>query len=110
MNRRDSVLALLALGAPIRLMAQRSGTVYRIGFLGGGLPSTSKSKWRISRRNARPRLRGGADLRSRFPVGRRQKRSPCELAAELVRANVDVIVTTGEPAIRAAKQATTQFP
>ncbi|MBI3372050.1 MAG: ABC transporter substrate-binding protein [Betaproteobacteria bacterium] len=33
-----------------------------------------------------------------------------DLAAELVRANVNVIVTAGEPAIGAAKQATTSIP
>jgi putative ABC transport system substrate-binding protein len=33
-----------------------------------------------------------------------------ELAGELVRANVNVIVTAGEPAIRAAQQATTTVP
>jgi hypothetical protein len=39
-------------------------------------------------------------------VGNLMTRGNAELAAELVRANVDVIVATGEPAIQSAKQAT----
>jgi putative ABC transport system substrate-binding protein len=112
MNRRDTVLALLALGAaPLAARSQQTGTVYRIGFLGGGLPSTSKS-------NVEGLRQGLGDLGYvegrnyildfRWGEGRNDRLA--ELAAELVRANVNVIVTAGEPAIRAAKQATTTVP
>ncbi|HSF56776.1 MAG TPA: ABC transporter substrate binding protein [Candidatus Binatia bacterium] len=44
----------------------------------------------------------------RYAEGKRD-RLP-ELAADLVRLNVDLIVTTGEPPARAAKSATTTIP
>jgi putative ABC transport system substrate-binding protein len=111
MNRRDSVLALLALGAPLRLMAQPSGTVYRIGFLGGGLPATSGSMvegFREGMRNLGYVEGRNYVLDFRWGEGRNDRLA--ELAAELVRANVNVIVTAGEPAIRAAGQATSTIP
>ncbi len=111
MNRRDSVLALLALGAPLRLLAQPSGTVYRIGFLGGGLPSTSKSLVEGFREGMRDLgYVEGRNYILDFRWGEGRNDRLAELAAELVRANVNVIVTAGEPAIRAAKQASTTVP
>jgi putative ABC transport system substrate-binding protein len=111
MNRRDSILAFLALGAPLRLMAQPSGTVYRIGFLGGGLPSTSKSNVEGFREGMRDLgYVEGRNYILDFRWGEGRNDRLAELAAELVRANVNVIVTAGEPAIRAAKQATTTVP
>ena len=111
MNRRDSVLALLALGAPMRPMAQPSGTVYRIGFLGGGLPSTSKSLVEGFREGMRDLgYVEGRNYILDFRWGEGRNDRLAELAAELVRANVNVIVTAGEPAIRATKQATSRFP
>lgn len=111
MNRRDSVLALLALGAPLPLLAQPSGTVYRIGFLGGGLPSTSKANIDGFREGLRTLgYEEGRNYILDFRWGEGRNDRLAELAAELVRANVNVIVTSGEPAIRAAKQATTTVP
>ena len=111
MNRRDSVLALLALGAPLRLMAQPSGTVYRIGFLGGGLPSTSKALVEGFREGMRDLgYVEGRNYILDFRWGEGRNDRLAELAAELVRAKVNVIVTSGEPAILAAKQATTTVP
>lgn len=112
MNRRDAVLALFALGvAPLRLMAQPSATVYRIGFLGGGLPSTSKAQVEGLRQGLRDLgYVEGRDFILDFRWGEGRNDRLAELAAELVRANVRVIVTAGEPAIRAAKQATTSVP
>jgi putative tryptophan/tyrosine transport system substrate-binding protein len=111
MNRRDSILALLALGAPVRLVAQPSGTVYRIGFLGGGLPSTSRPNVEGFREGMRDLgYVEGRNYLLDFRWGEGRNDRLAELAAELVRANVNVIVTSGEPAIRAAKQATTKIP
>jgi putative tryptophan/tyrosine transport system substrate-binding protein len=111
MNRRDSLLALLALGVSRRPMAQPAGLVYRIGFLGGGLPSTSKSNVEGFREGMRELgyLEGrNYVLDFRWGEGRNDRLA--ELAAEFVTANVNVIVTSGEPAIRAAQQATTTLP
>jgi len=111
MNRRDSVLALLALGAPLRLMAQPSGTVFRIGFLGGGSPSTSRSNVEGFRQGMRDLgYVEGRNYILDFRWGEGRNDRLAELAAELAHANVNVIVTAGEPAIRAAKQATTTIP
>ena len=111
MNRRDSVLSLLALGAPLRPMAQPSGTVYRIGFLGGGWLSTSKPNVEGFREGMRDvGYLEGRNYILDFRWGEGRNDGLAELAAELVRANVNVIVTSGEPAIGAAKQATTTIP
>ena len=110
-NRRDSILAVLAFGASPRLMAQPSGATYRIGFLGGGWPSTSKSQVEGLREGLRALgYVEGRNYILDFRWGEGRSDRLAELAGELVRANVDVIVTTGEPAIRAAKQATTSIP
>jgi putative tryptophan/tyrosine transport system substrate-binding protein len=112
MNRRDTVLVLIALGvAPLAAQAQQTGTVYRIGFLGGGLPSTSKASVEGLREGLRELgYVEGRNFIFDFRWGEGRNDRLAELAAELVRANVHVIVTAGEPAIRAAKQATTSLP
>ncbi len=112
MNRRNTVLALLALGAaPLAAETQQAGALYRIGFLGGGWPSSSKAQVEGLRQGLQEL--GYVEGRNfildfRWGAGRNDRLA--ELAAELVRANVNVIVTAGEPAIRAAKQATTTIP
>jgi putative ABC transport system substrate-binding protein len=111
MNRRDALIALFFLGAPLRLMAQASGQIYRIGFLGGGLPSTSKHNVEGLRQGLRDLgYVEGRDFILDFRWGEGRNDRLAELATELVRANVNVIVTAGEPAIRAARQATTTLP
>jgi putative ABC transport system substrate-binding protein len=95
------------LAAPLATEAQQAGKVYRIGFLGPGLPAASKNF-----------LQGLVDLgyvegrdfvmEYRFAEGH-PDRLP-ELAADLVRARVDVIVTSGTPATKAAKEAAQAIP
>ena len=111
MKRRDALLVLLALCVPLRLMAQAPGKVYRIGFLAGGLPSTSKSNVEGLRQGLQDLgYVEGQNFILDFRWGEGRNDRLVELASELVRSNVDVIVTAGEPAIRAAKQATTTVP
>ena len=111
MKRRDALLVLLAMCAPLPLMAQVPGKVYRIGYLGGGLPSTTKSNVEGLRQGLKDLgYVEGQNFILDFRWGEgRNDRLP-ELASELVRSNVDVIVTAGEPAIRAARQATSTVP
>jgi len=111
MDRRDTVLALLALGAaPLAAEAQQVTKVARIGYLS-------------------PHLAAGLHLRDAFLQGLRdlgygegrnivieyrdaegkRERLPA-LAAELVALKVDVIVTGGTVQALAAKQATTTLP
>jgi putative tryptophan/tyrosine transport system substrate-binding protein len=95
------------LAAPLAAEAQQAGKVYRIGFLGPGSPAPAKNF-----------LQGLVDLgyvegrdfamEYRFAEGH-PDRLP-ELAADLVRARVDVILTGGTPGTMAAKQATETIP
>ena len=92
--------------------AQQAGKVLRVGFLDGStasgmavlvkafLDELSKLGW-IEGRNF--------TIEYRFAEGKGPERQR-ELAADLVRLNVDLIVTTGDPSALAAKKATTTIP
>ena len=108
MNRRDTALALLGLAAlPIGSGAQQPGRVYRIGFL---LADPKLGTAFFDRPLAKLGWIVGQNvmIESRYSEGR-MERLP-ELAAELVRLNVDVIVTFGGPETEATKQATKSIP
>ena len=107
------LLALLA--APLAAGAQpQERTVYRIGWL----VNTPPAKDALSQRFFGVFVQGLREagwvegqnmiIEGRYSDGR-MERFP-DLAAELVRLNVDVIVTSGVPGARAAKQATTTIP
>jgi putative ABC transport system substrate-binding protein len=99
-------LALGILAAPVAAGAQQAGKVYRIGYLtaGGGVEQVFRDAMRqlgyVEGRNL--------VIEGRF-AERKLERLP-ELAAELVRHKVDVIVTITTPAAQAAKNATTTIP
>jgi hypothetical protein len=61
-----------------------------------------------SRRSVTPSARVSCRVECREAAGRYERAA--EHAAELVRLKVDVLVTDGLPAARAAKQATTTIP
>jgi len=100
------VLALGVFAAPLAADAQQAGKVYRIGALREGPDPLSTSfadamrelgwvegqNFKIEGRNA--------DSAEQLPA----------LAAELVRLKVDLILTTGTPATRAAKEASKTIP
>ncbi len=104
-------LALGILVAPLAADAQQAGKVYRIGVLGLLTPSEYSSRIEAFRR-------GLLDLgyvegkniviEYRWAQGK-YDRLP-DLAAELVRLKVDLIVTHGTPGPLAAKRATTTIP
>ena len=111
MNRRDAVIALLGLGAaPLTSVAQQQGKVWRVGFL------SSESRLDPGRYDAF--LRGMRDLGyfegknlamdARFAEGQAENLS--RFAMDLVQSKVDVVVTAGSYAARAAKQATASIP
>ena len=89
--------------------AQRAAKVWRIGILNPGSPSSIPS---AVLRQAFQEL-GYVEERNVAFVGRaaggRNERLP-ELASELVVLGVDVIITMGSEATRAAKQATASIP
>ena len=99
------------LAAPLAAEAQRVGTVPVIGFLEATTPAMGqptreafrqalKEHGWVEGRNVTIEYRSAEGRTERFP----------EMAAEMVRLNVSVIVVAGEPMIIAAKQATSTIP
>ncbi len=108
MKRRDAFLVPLVIGAPSLGWTQQAGKTYRIGWLGTaalGPRPTFRAALRemgwIEGKDFVFEVRIAADGQSeQLPV----------LAADLMRANVDVVVAVAPSAIRAAKLATTKTP
>jgi len=103
--------AAAALGAPLTASAQQKGKVWRIGFLG----ATTASGWAPRVEALRAGLRDlgyveGKNLVIEFRWAEGNYERLPDLAAELVRLKVEVIVTGGSPSILAAKSATTTIP
>jgi putative ABC transport system substrate-binding protein len=114
MNRRDAVLALIAFGAvPPVSFAQQQGKFWRVGFLTqrrrpdsvdsdfiGAFPRGMRELGYVKGKNL--------VIEWRFADGKFE-RLP-DLAAELVRLKVDVIVSGSSQAISALRKATTTIP
>lgn len=110
---------LVALGpgviaAPLRSFAQQQpARIARIGFLGSTSDSLSASVIRVAALRAGLRDLGyieGKNLTIEFRWAEGSHQRLPELAAELVRLKVDVIVAQGTPGAGAAKQATATIP
>ena len=116
MRRREFITLLGGAAAasiawPLAAIAQQSGKLRTIGFLGPNTRSGA-SDWVaalaqrlrelgwIDGRNVTIEYRWGGGLNERF----------AQIAAEFVRLKVDVIVTSGTPAVMASKQATSVIP
>ena len=99
------------LAAPFAALAQQTGKVYRLGIL-EAVPAEQNAANLDALRKALRDLGyiEGSNLviEYRSADGRAERFS--ELAAELVRLKVDLIVTRGTPAARAAKDATATTP
>jgi len=108
-----STLILGLLAAPLPTEAQKAGKVYRIGYLRtGSSPLTTSPAYMFFRQGLLELgyIEGQNLVLESRSIGGRGERRP-EIAAELVRLKVDVIVTSpGPPAIRAAQQATRTIP
>jgi putative ABC transport system substrate-binding protein len=113
MNRRDFVTLLggtatTLLQTPVA-SAQEPGRTYRIGGL-SYFPRTGRDWAALFEELRRAGFREGQNLAI---IERGWQSAPeqfPEVAAELVKAKVDVITCTGDPAIRAAQQATATIP
>jgi ABC-type uncharacterized transport system substrate-binding protein len=106
-----AVLVLPPLGMPLAAEAQPSGKVYRIGFITTSAPGEVQHL--VNALDGELQRLGYVEGRNivferRFAEGR-QERLPA-LATELVRLNVDVIVTGSNPVITAVRQATKTIP
>jgi putative ABC transport system substrate-binding protein len=99
-------LALGVLAAPLAAEAQQAGKIYRIGYLTAG-GSVNEAFRQAVRQLGYVEGRNVA-IESRFAEGKLE-RLP-DLATELARLNVDVIVTITTPAAQAAKAATATIP
>jgi ABC-type uncharacterized transport system substrate-binding protein len=114
MDRRTFLggLASGLLAAPLAVEAQQAGKVWRVGVLSSGSHSATAGA-RIDAFKQGLRDLGyvegqNIEIESRWGEGKYE--SLRDLAAELVRLKMDVIVTAAVPAIRAAKEATTTIP
>ena len=113
MNRRDTISALLALGAaPLVAHAQQPGKVWRIGFLASGFRPVSLSSGTLGEFSKGMRELGYVEGKNfvidwRFGEGKIE-RFP-DLAKQLVDLKADVIVAAAN-GVGAAKRATTTIP
>ena len=110
-TRLATVVILLLGAAPLTADAQPTGKVYRIGFIQIAAPNEMEHLTKALDEGLRELgyVEGRNIAYERRFAGGKQERLPA-LAAELARANVDVIVTGANPAIAAVKQATTTIP
>ena len=114
MNRRDTVLAILALVAPpLAAIAQQAGKVWRVGFLTsrhlnvedadsyvGAFRQSMRELGYVEGQNLVIEWRSADNESARLP----------RLAAELVNLKVDVIVAVATPATGAAQKSTALIP
>jgi ABC-type uncharacterized transport system substrate-binding protein len=112
-KRRDFITLLggAAVTWPLVARAQQSGKLRTIGFLGPNTHSAA-SEW-VAAFVQRLRELGWMEGRTitieyRWAEGREERFA--EIAAEFVRLKVDVIVTSGTPAVMASKKATSVIP
>ena len=105
------ILALAIFVAPLATEAQQQGKVFRVGALTPAFP-TSESYPPLEAFRQGLRALGyveGQNLVMEYRYAEGFERLP-ELAAELVRLQVEVIVASGVPAIRAAQHTTRTIP
>jgi putative ABC transport system substrate-binding protein len=100
---------------PLSSEAQRSGKTYRLGFLAFGSPPSEPVPTEFPFEAFRHRLHEFGYIEGQnLVIERRYARGKLEMlpvfAAELVQHRVDVIVTSGASAVRAAKKATVTIP
>jgi putative tryptophan/tyrosine transport system substrate-binding protein len=102
-------LALVILAAPLAAQAQEA-KAYRIGYLSSANPRSAAFFQAFEQRLRELGYIEGRNFAIEFRNAEGQLDRLPGLAAELVRLNVNVIVTATEPATRAAKEATATIP
>jgi len=107
-----STLALGLLAAPLPVEAQEAGKVYRVGWLRySPRPPTNPNHIAFRQKLHELGYVKGKNLVIEYRSAKGKPERRLEMAAELVRLKVDVIVTSpAPPLIRAAKRATRTIP
>src|SRR5262249_44631931 len=91
--------------------AQQTGKLFRIGFLDNSTASGMAVLLEPFRQElAKFGWREGKNIAIEYRFSEQKRERLPELAADLVRLNVDLIVTTGEPPALVAKKATSTIP
>ena len=106
------LVAVVLLAVGVTAEAQQPKKVPRIGYLSATDPATESARFEAIRQALRERgYIEGQNIASEYRYAeRKQDRAP-ELAAELVRLKVDIIVVAGGPTwVQAAKKATKTIP
>jgi ABC-type uncharacterized transport system substrate-binding protein len=110
-DRRRFVTGLgLLLASPLVAQAQPAGKVPRVGFLFYGSPGPAREIDAFRRGLRELGYIEGQNIGIEYRFASGQVERLPELAAELVRLKVDVIVAPATPAALAAKQATSRIP
>ena len=112
MSRRTFLggLTVAVLSVPLTAEAQQPGRLYRIGLLSTAAPISAPFEAFLQGLRELGYVEGrNLVIERRYPPEGKVDRLP-ELAAELVRLNVDVIVAAGSLTPHAARQATTTVP
>src|SRR5215831_7433097 len=113
LNRR-AFITLLGGGAaaawPLAAHAQQSGRIARIGYLSTANPRSASNFAAFEQRLRELGYMDGQNIVIEYRDAEGDVDRLRDLAAELVRLDVNVIVTTTDPATRAAKRATTTIP
>lgn len=116
MRRRRAWLAALGAGAlavPFRSLAQQASRVWRVGYIDFGSRQSTVDSGRHAALLLGLRERGYVEGRNLLLEARYAEGKPDRVdgfAAELVRLKVDLILTLGSAASRAAQRATTSIP
>jgi putative tryptophan/tyrosine transport system substrate-binding protein len=111
LNTVRLIVTLALLAAPLAVGAQPAGKVSRIGVLTGGIDTPESPRGTSFRQGLRALgYVEGQNLAIEWRMSGGQVDRLPDLAAELVRLKVDVIVATNNPAIAAAQRATSTIP
>jgi putative ABC transport system substrate-binding protein len=91
--------------------AQQPGKIFRIGFLDGSTASGSAVLLEAFRQElSKLGWTEGKNIAIEYRFGEQKNEGLPEIAADLVRLKVDLIVVSGTPSVFAAKKATTTIP
>src|SRR6185503_10586420 len=112
LNKPASILcAVILLVCATIAEAQKTGKIFRIGFLDPTTASDNAVRLEVFRQEARKfGWIEGKNIAFEYRFAEQKPGRVAELAAELVRLKVDLIVTSGVPPALEAKKATTTIP